>query len=311
VTAEKLAHFLGIHGEGDAWDFNLTFDLADKRMCAELARAYEPAVPTITTVIVAKAIGNTPNATTRTPEGRVFPTLPRSPMLGRSISYKSASIDPSKSSSPSTPFGRLAIEAPWRCRRGAFFFSFSREAAINTKTKQPSPEVIARIDREWPGLRAALVVIAAKNAPAREAEDIVSQSYRGIRSGARAWDPEKEPDFAVFAGLVVLSNARNWREISFNKRRDRGAFDETSQRRVASLGASPEAIAIAKEEFARAFETAFSKGTLEHALFELVKRGVTNPVAQAKALDVGVERIRQLVARIHAVCGGIIQKGQS
>ncbi len=38
VTAERLAHFLGIHGEGDAWDFKLTFDLADKRMCAELAR---------------------------------------------------------------------------------------------------------------------------------------------------------------------------------------------------------------------------------------------------------------------------------
>jgi len=38
VTAEKLARFLGLHGEGDAWDFKLTFDLADKRMCAELAR---------------------------------------------------------------------------------------------------------------------------------------------------------------------------------------------------------------------------------------------------------------------------------
>jgi hypothetical protein len=43
-------------------------------------------------------------------------------------------------------------------------------------------------------------------------------SYRGIRSGARAWDPEKDPDFAVFAGMVVLSNARNWRDESFNKR---------------------------------------------------------------------------------------------
>ncbi len=136
-------------------------------------------------------------------------------------------------------------------------------------------------------------------------------SYRGIRSGTRPWDPEKEPDFAVFAGMVVLSNARNWREISFNKRRDRGAFDETSQRRIASMGASPEAVAIAKQEFVRTFEKAFRKGSPEDALFDLVKRGVTKPAEQAKALGLDIERVRQLVARIHAVCNRIIEKEQS
>ncbi len=171
--------------------------------------------------------------------------------------------------------------------------------------------MIARIDREWPALSNALHHIAAKNAPKQEASDIVAMSYRGIRSGARAWDPEKEPDFAVFAGMVVLSNARNWRDESFNKRRDRGAFDETSQRRVAGALASPERIAIAKEEFSRAFEKAFRKGSPEDALFDLVKRGVTKPEEQAKALGMDVERVRQLVAHIHAVCNGIIQKEQS
>jgi hypothetical protein len=206
--------------------------------------------------------------------------------LSRAISYQSTSIDPSKSSSPSTP-------------------------SIDTKIKPPTPEVIARIDREWPALFKALIVIAGKNAPRQEAEDIVLQSYRGIRSGTRAWDPEKEPDFAVFAGMVVLSNARNWREISFNKRRDRGTFDETSQRRIAGIGVSPERIAIAKQEFVRAFEKAFRKGSPEDALFDLVKRGVAKPAEQAKALGLDVERVRQLLARIHVVCNRIIEKEQS
>ena len=169
--------------------------------------------------------------------------------------------------------------------------------------------MLERIDREWPALRKALCVIAAKHAPPQESEDIVAQSYRGIRSGARPWDPEKEPDFAVFAGMVVVSNARNWRATSFNKRRDRGSFDDTAQRRVAGVGASPEAVAIAKQEFTWAFGQAFSERSIEHALFGLIKRGVTDPSTQARALGVSVERVRQLIARIHAVTSGIIQRG--
>jgi hypothetical protein len=157
-------------------------------------------------------------------------------------------------------------------------------------------------------LHKALCLIAAKHVPKQEAEDIVQQTYRGIRSGARAWDPAKDPDFAIFAGMVVVSNARNWRAISFNKHRDRGSFDATDQARIASVGASPEALAIAKQEFTLAFDKAFPKGSIEHALFALVRRGITDVHEQARALGVGVERIRQLIARIHTVCNGIIQK---
>jgi hypothetical protein len=158
-------------------------------------------------------------------------------------------------------------------------------------------------------LRKALLHLAAKHASLQEAEDIVAQSFRGIRSGSRVWDPEKEPDFAIFAGMVVVSNAKHWRVEAFNRRRDRGAFDETAQRRVAGVGASPEQIAILKQEFTRAFETAFRKGSLEDRLFEAIKRGINHPADQAKALGVTVEQIRQLVARVHAVCNRIIQEG--
>jgi hypothetical protein len=177
------------------------------------------------------------------------------------------------------------------------------------KKNPPSPEVVERIDREWPALRKALLHLAAKHASLQEAEDIVAQSFRGIRSGSRVWDREKEPDFAVFAGMVVVSNAKHWRVEAFNRRRDRGSFDETSQRRVAGPGASPERIAILKQEFTRAFGVAFRQGSHEDRLFELIKRGVTDPIDQAKALGVTVERVRQLVARVHAVCNRIIQEG--
>jgi hypothetical protein len=173
----------------------------------------------------------------------------------------------------------------------------------------PSPEVVERIDREWPALRHALLHLAAKHASKQEAEDIVAQSFRGIRSGTRVWDPAKEPDFAIFAGMVVVSNAKNWRHESFNRRRDKGSFDETAQRRVAGVGASPEQVAILKQEFARAFETAFRKGSLEDRLFEAIKQGVSHPADQAKALGVTIEQTRQLVARIHEVCNRIIQEG--
>jgi hypothetical protein len=177
------------------------------------------------------------------------------------------------------------------------------------KKNPPTQEVIDHIDKEWPALRKALLHLAAKHASQQEAEDIVAQSYRGIRSGSRVWDREKEPDFAVFAGMVVVSNAKHWRAEAFNRRRNKGSFDETSQRRVAGTGANPEQVAILKQEFARAFATAFRKGSLEDRLFEAIKRGITQPVDQAEALGVSVEKVRQLVARVHEVCNRIIQEG--
>ena len=176
--------------------------------------------------------------------------------------------------------------------------------------KPPSPEVIARIDREWPALRKALGLIAAKNAPPQDAEDIVGEAYSSLKSGSRTWDPEANPDFAVFAGMVVLSTARNWRGEAWNRRRDRGGFDETRQRWVVSTRLGPEQTAILKQEFERAFYEAFRKDSLEDRLFELVKKGVSDPADQAEALGISTERVRALVGRINRVCNNLIEKNK-
>jgi hypothetical protein len=143
----------------------------------------------------------------------------------------------------------------------------------------------------------------------QEAEDIVAQSFRGIRSGSRVWDPEKEPDFAIFAGMVVVSNAKHWRVEAFNRRRDRGAFDETAQRRVAGVGASPRANRHPQAGVHARVRDGLSQGQPRRPALRSDQRGINHPADQAKALGVTVEQIRQLVARVHAVCNRIIQEG--
>lgn len=185
----------------------------------------------------------------------------------------------------------------------------------------PTPEIIAIIDKNWPDLRHRFVAVALKRVQIREvAEDLVSKTYAGIRSGSREWDPKKDPDFTAFAASVLLSNISNWRRLAENRRRnwsydvyglsDQDKLDDDRTRKLqsASLTPSPEDIVIIRQEIEQAFAITFEQGGIEYALLALFKRGIGDPVEQAKILAISALDVRKHIQRVDRIINNVIIK---
>jgi DNA-directed RNA polymerase specialized sigma24 family protein len=187
----------------------------------------------------------------------------------------------------------------------------------------PTPEIIALIDREWPDLRRRFVAVALKNTQnLAVAEDLVSKTYAGIRSGSRHWDRVRDPDFTAFAASALLSNIDNWRTLAENRRRDwtydvYAVGDEDPETgdglrkpklAASSLAPSPEEMAMIREEIERAFAVSFEPDGVEYALLALFKRGVCDTLEQAKILGMSVDAVRELIQRVDRIINNTLIK---
>jgi DNA-directed RNA polymerase specialized sigma24 family protein len=188
----------------------------------------------------------------------------------------------------------------------------------------PTAKTLAILDREWPRLRHRLIGLGLKRTQnLAVAEDLVSDTYEGIRSGRRQWDSERDPDFARFAGSVLLSNIDNWRKEAHNRLRDRkydvyahGADqdpeikDRHEDRRpklaAVETAPSPEEIVMMRELIERAFAMVFDPRGVEYALLSLFKRGVSDTIEQARILGMPVDEVRETIQRVDRIINNVI-----